>query len=122
MQELNQQLQEARSQPAADIFGRANLRQVRKPDDIDLQQKDRVESEVVKRLEEELSKRDELIEVPSQFNSLGMEHFGAKNFVSCGSLTWFVLLASACMKKMKSCLKGSLIEVPLQTHKRYDPK
>lgn len=62
VQELNQQLQEAHSQPAADIFGRANLRQVRKPDDIDLQQKDRVESEVVKRLEEELSKRDELIE------------------------------------------------------------
>lgn len=62
VQELNQHLEEARSQSAGDIFGRANLRQVRRPDDIDAQQNTRVESEVVKRLEEELSKRDELIE------------------------------------------------------------
>ncbi|KAI5063542.1 hypothetical protein GOP47_0022089 [Adiantum capillus-veneris] len=62
VQELNQQLEEARNQPVGDIFGRANLRQIRRPDDTDAHQNSRVESEVVKRLEEELSKRDELIE------------------------------------------------------------
>ena len=66
VQELNQQLIEARKPVSAqegDIFGRANLRHVKRLDDINSQQKSQVESEVTRRLEEELSKRDELIEV-----------------------------------------------------------
>jgi hypothetical protein len=66
VQELNQKLVEARKPIATqegDIFGRANLRHVNRLDDNNSLQKSRVESEVTRRLEEELAKRDELIEV-----------------------------------------------------------
>nr|AMS24254.1 kinesin 14-V protein [Marsilea vestita] len=67
VQELNQLVAEARPQSTAstpregDMFGRANLRHVHRVDDVDMQQ-GRIESEATKRLEEELAKRDELIE------------------------------------------------------------
>lgn len=64
LQELNQQLSEARAQASAkggETIGKVNLRQLRKIDDVDLHH-DRLDTEVTKRLEEELSKRDELIE------------------------------------------------------------
>ncbi|KAH7307185.1 hypothetical protein KP509_22G049000 [Ceratopteris richardii] len=79
VQELNQQLQEARGPPVTDIFGRSNLRQVRKPDDTDVQQGTRVGNEAVKRLEEELSKRDELIERLHEENEKLFERLTERN-------------------------------------------
>mgnify|MGYP002776959640 CR=1 FL=1 len=78
VQELNQQLIEARKPVPAqegDIFGRANLRHVKRLDDINSQQKSQVESEVTRRLEEELSKRDELIEVQTSSKERNFQYF-----------------------------------------------